>query len=418
MKHVIIGNGPAGVVAAETLRKVDPASAITLIGDESEPPYSRMAIPYLLTGKIDEAGTYLRKSAGHFAEQRIDLVRDRAEAVDTRAHTVRLVSGRIVPYERLLIATGSRPITPPIHGVGEPGVHPCWTMDDARKIGERMVRGSRALQIGAGFIGCIILEALRSRGVQLSVVEMGDRMVPRMMTPAAGAMIRAWCEKQGVRVRCGTRVTAIRAAGQGKLVASLDSGDELEVETVIVSAGVRPNVEFLQGSGIACDPGVSVDATMRTNIPDVFGAGDVAVAADFSTGSRSVNAIQPNAVEQGRIAALNMAGQRVESQGSLVFNVLDTMGLVSSSFGQWMGVPGGQGAELVDAAGWRYLSLQFNGDVLIGATSIGLTEHVGALRGLVQGRVKLRSWKDKLLAQPLRFPDAYLACAQGKAVRA
>src|SRR5215831_7007711 len=134
MKYVIVGNGPAGVVAAETLRKADPAGAITLIGDEAEPPYSRMAIPYLLMGEIDEAGTYLRKSREHFSQLEIDLVDDRAESVDTGKRTVRLVSNRIVPYDRLLIATGSRPVTPPIRGVGESGVHACWTMEDARRL--------------------------------------------------------------------------------------------------------------------------------------------------------------------------------------------------------------------------------------------------------------------------------------------
>ena len=412
MKHVVIGNGPAGVVAAETLRKANPRGTIALIGDEPEPPYSRMALPYLMMGEIDEAGTYLRKESGHYARLGIDLLHDRCESVDTAARSVRLASGRSLAYDRLLIATGSHPIRPGFPGVGEPGVHTCWTMDDARRIIARTQRGSRVLQIGAGFIGCIILEALRSRGVQLTVVEMGDRMVPRMMTPAAGAMIRDWCEKQGVAVLCSTRVTGIRAAGERTLVATLDSGDSIEVETVIVSAGVRPNVDFLHGSGIECESGITVDAAMRTNVADVYAAGDVAAAVDFSTGAHAVNAIQPNAVEQARIAALNMTGRAVASRGSLVFNVLDTLGLVSSSFGQWMGVAGGQGTELVDRGESRYLSLQFHGDVMVGATSIGLTEHVGVLRGLVEGRVKLGAWKDRLLAEPLRFPEAYLARAQ------
>ena len=417
MKHVIIGNGPAGVVAAETLRKNDPGSSITLIGDEPEPPYSRLALPYLMMGEIDEAGTYLRKDAGHFARLGIDLLRDSVDAVDAVKRGVRLKSGQSLSYDRLLIATGAHAITPQIPGIDLPGVHACWTMEDARRIVARAVPGSRVLQIGAGFIGCIIMEALKSRGVQLTVVEMGDRMVPRMMTPAAGTMIRNWCERQGVRVRVSTRVTAIRRAGDGRnaLVAKLDSGDEIEAETLIVAAGVRPNADFLRGSGIVCENGVSVDATMQTNVSGVYAAGDVAAAIDFSTGVRGMNAIQPNAVEQARVAALNMAGKRVESRGSLALNVLDTLDLISSSFGQWSGVPGGQSAELIDEREFRYLSLQFSGDVLIGATAIGLTEHVGVLRGLVEGRVKLGPWKEHLLREPLRITEAYIARAQAAA---
>ena len=416
MKHVIIGNGPAGVVAAETLRKNDPGSSITLIGEEPEPPYSRMALPYLMMGEIDEAGTHLRKDAGHFAGLRIDLLRDRVDAVDAGKRSVRLASGRSLLYDRLLIASGAHAIKPDIAGIDLPGVHACWTMEDARRIIARALPGSRVLQIGAGFIGCIIMEALKTRGVQLTVVEMGDRMVPRMMTPVAGTMIRNWCEQRGVHVHVGTRVTALRRAGAGEaLAATLDSGKEIEAETLIVAAGVRPNVEFLRGSGIVCDNGVFVDATMQTNVAGIYAAGDVAAAIDFSTGVRGMNAIQPNAVEQARVAALNMAGKRVESHGNMALNVLDTLGLVSSSFGQWSGVAGGQSVELVDDGAFRYLCLQFNGDVLIGATAIGLTEGVGVLRGLIEGRVPLGSWKDRLLAEPLRFPDAYLARAQAAA---
>ena len=416
MKHVIIGNGPAGVVAAETLRKSDPGASITLIGDEPEPPYSRMALPYLMMGDIGEPGTHLRKDAGHFARLGIDVLSDRVDAVDAKERSVRLRSGGSLPYDRLLIASGAHAIRPDIAGIDLPGVHACWTMEDARRIIARAVPGSRVLQIGAGFIGCIIMEALKSRGVVLTVVEMGDRMVPRMMTPAAGAMIRRWCEREGVQVHVGTRVTAIRrAGGREALVATLDSGQEIEAETLIVAAGVRPNVDFLGGSGIVCENGVCVDATMQTNIPGVYAAGDVAAAIDFSTGVRGMNAIQPNAVEQARVAALNMAGRRVESHGNMALNVLDTLGLISSSFGQWSGVAGGQSVELVDEGAYRYLCLQFADDVLIGATAIGLTEGVGVLRGLVEGRVRLGPWKDRLLAEPLRFPDAYLARAQAAA---
>jgi NAD(P)H-nitrite reductase large subunit len=261
------------------------------------------------------------------------------------------------------------------------------------------------------------MEALAVRGLRLSVVEMGDRMVPRMMTPVAGAMIRDWCERKGVHVHLGTRVTALAPAPGGKdaLVARLDSGAEIEADLVIVSAGVRTNVEFLRGSGVECRAGVVVDATMRSNVAGIYAAGDVAEALDFSTGEHGLNAVQPAAADQARVAASNMAGRLVVSRGSLTLNVLDTVGLISSSFGKWWGEPGGQSVELVDRDDFRYLSLQFAGDVLVGATSIGLTEHVGVLRGLIEGRVRLGPWKDRLLQQPLRITEAYLARAQAAA---
>src|SRR5512133_3203080 len=134
MHHLVLGAGPAGVIAAETIRKHQPQDAITIIGDEKEPPYSRMAIPYLLIGKIDESGTWLRKGARHFDEVDIKIVQGRVTAVDTRARTVTLDSGGQLGFDTLLIATGSSPVRPPIPGINLPGVHPCWTLEDARRI--------------------------------------------------------------------------------------------------------------------------------------------------------------------------------------------------------------------------------------------------------------------------------------------
>jgi NADPH-dependent 2,4-dienoyl-CoA reductase/sulfur reductase-like enzyme len=410
MKHIILGNGPAGVVAAETLRRVAPADDILLIGNEDEPPYSRMAIPYLLEGNIDEAGTYLRKMAGHFASLRIEQRRGRVVAVNPEKQTILFEDGHFESYDRLLIATGSHPVRPPIPGIDLPEAQTCWTLEDARAIAARAQPGSRVLQLGAGFIGCIIMEALVKRGVHLTVVEMGDRMVPRMMTPEAGGMIKRWVEKQGVNVVTKAGVDRIEKGQNSPLTVTLTTGDQLECDLLIVAAGVAPNVAFLEGTAVHVAKGILVDATMQTSVPGIYAAGDVAEAPDLFSGRHLVSAIQPNAVDQARIAALNMAGQPTEMKGVLAINVLDSMGMISSSFGEWQGVEGGDGVERADEANGRYISLQFQGEVLVGATSVGLTEHVGALRGLIQGKTKLGAWKPKLLETPTRFVEAYIAC--------
>jgi NADPH-dependent 2,4-dienoyl-CoA reductase/sulfur reductase-like enzyme len=410
MKHIIIGNGPAGVVAAETLRRLQPDAEIALIGDETEPPYSRMAIPYFLQGNIAETGTHLRKAHDHFVQQKIHLIEGRVSKIDPAAKQIEFVMGERLPYDKLLIATGSHPVRPPIPGIDLPNVHTCWTIADARAIAARAKPGSRVLQLGAGFIGCIIMEALAARGVKLTVVEMGDRMVPRMMTEQAGGMIRQWVENKGVAVHVNAAITAIEAKGDALSVKVGAGNTALEVDLVICAAGVRPNVDFLQGSGIEIGRGIRVDNHMRTSVSDIYAAGDVTEAVGFHSGQPELNAIQPNAADQARIAASNMAGDEVTAQGSLAINVLDTLGLISTSFGQWQGV--GDGVELVDAANFRYLSLQFRDDVLIGATCIGWTNHVGVLRGLIQTRTPLGTWKDRLLADPTGFMAAYLATAQ------
>jgi len=415
MRHVILGNGPAGVVAAETIRKHRPEDDIRLVGDEPEPPYSCMAIPYLLMGNIGEEGTYLRKQPGHFERVRIALRTARAKSVDTDAHRVVLDDGTAVPFDRLLIATGAKPMRPDIPGIDLPGVHACWTMADARAIMKRATPGSRVLQMGAGFIGCIIMEALAARGVALTVVEMGDRMVPRMMDEGAGGMIKRWVESKGVKVHTSTRVEAIHRAAP--LEVRLSNGEHLEVDLVISATGVQPNIAFLRDSGINCLVGVLTDERMQTSVPGIYAAGDCAEAFDVVSGRTIVSAIQPNATDQGYCAGMNMAGRTAVLPGVTQINVLDTLGLISTSFGRWEGVAGGDRAEVRDDAGFRYLRLEFDGDVLVGSNAIGLTDHVGVLRGLIQSRVKLGPWKEHLVADPLRLPEAYLASAQAQHAR-
>ena len=412
--HLILGAGPAGIIAAETLRKHCPQDRITVVGDEKEAPYSRMAIPYLLIGNIEEKGTWLRKGPTHFADLRIELVQARASKVDAAAKQVVLDNGQTLAFDQLLIATGSHPVRPPIPGLDLPGVHTCWTLEDARAIAALAKPGAKVLQMGAGFIGCIIMEALKQRGVALSVVEMGDRMVPRMMGPMAGGMIRDWCEAKGVKVYTSTKVEAIEKADAGGLRVRLSGGQTVEADLVISATGVRPAVGFLQDSGITCLQGILTDERMQSNVPGVYAAGDCAEAFDMVSGKTIVSAIQPNAAEQARVAALNMAGQDATLKGVTQINVLDTLGLISTSFGNWQGVDGGEQAQLTDQEAGRHLSLQFKDDLMVGCNSVGWTEHVGVMRGLVEGQVKLGEWKDKLMQDPTKLMEAYLACAQGQ----
>jgi NAD(P)H-nitrite reductase large subunit len=412
MNHVIIGAGPAGVVAAETLRKLVPDANVTLVGDEQEPPYSRMALPYYLVQQIAESGTYLRKSNDHFSRLNIDVRQDKVASINRKQQQVMLNSGGSVPYDKLLIATGSRPVSPRIPGMDLPGIYACWTLEDARNIAARSKPGAKVLLMGAGFIGCIILEALAKSRADLTVVEMEDRMVPRMMNDTAGGLIKAWCEEQGVHVHTSTKVTAIEKNG-GSFSVTLNTGSTITADLIVSATGVRPNVDLLAGTGVETDDGILVNRNMQTNDPNIFAAGDVAQGRDFSTGEYSVQAIQPTAAEHAQLAARNMAGiVGAVHRGSVNMNVLDTLGLISSSFGLWMGAKDGQASELLNRDRYRYLNLQFADDVLVGATSLGLTQHVGVLRGLIQSKTRLGVWKERLLEDPTRIMEAYLGSTQ------
>jgi len=413
MKHVILGAGPGGVIAAETLSKNGHGGAITLVGGEPEPPYSRMAIPYLLSDIIDESGTYLRKGPDHYKKLGIDYLQARASGIDTKKNRVALDSGKELPYDRLLIATGSTATTPPIEGLKGDGVHHCWTLEDTRHILESIKPGAEVLLMGAGFVACIILNGLVKRGAKVTVIVRSARMVRSMMTETAGGMIRRWCGEKGIRVL--TETNATKVSHKGGLKVDLDNGETMNPALVIVAVGVKANMDFVDGSGIETDYGILVDPQMQTNVEGIFAAGDVAQGLDFSSGGRSVHAIQPTATEHARIAALNMAGIPATYKGSLLMNVLDTAGLIATSFGQWQGVEGGDHAEAVDEDSYKYMRLEFEDDWLGGACSVGITQHVGAVRGLIQSRTKLGHWKERLAQDPTRFMEAYLGATQGPA---
>lgn len=418
MHYVIIGAGPAGVNAAEHLRKYDPSGQITMLVAENVPPYSRMALPYYLVGNIEAEGTYLRKNDNHFDNLSIQLKQGRASSVDTGSKRITLVGGETLDYDKLLVATGATATRPPIPGIDLDGVHNCWSLQDSHKIVEATQPGSKVILMGAGFIGCIILEALAARGVDLTVIEMENRMVSRMTNEVMGTMIKDWCVSKGIKVLTSTKVSEISAVGgDDPLQVKTEGGDTLPADVVICATGVRSNTAFLDGSGVQVDMGIVVDDFMQTSVADVYAAGDVAQGRDLSTGEYYVQAIQPTAVEHGKLAAQNMVhGHKTPHPGNVNMNVLDTVGLISTSFGMWMGVEGGEEGEMSDVDNFKYLNLQFKDDVLVGASSLGMTQHVGVMRGLIQTGAHLGDWKDKLLKEPNRISEAYLASAQSQHV--
>jgi NADPH-dependent 2,4-dienoyl-CoA reductase/sulfur reductase-like enzyme len=406
MKHVVIGAGPAGVRAAETLREHDPGASITLVSGEPGPPYARMAIPYLLGGRIGEEGALQRRDPLHFAQRNIRYLNGRAVRVRAGPDggNVDLDDGSPLEYDRLLVATGSSPTRPPVSGTDLPGVVTCWTLPDARAIAPRLQPGARVVMVGAGFVAGVLMKPLVDRRVKLTVVAGRSGQILRsMMTPAGSRLLQRWLEQRGVEVVTRGRIERIEPGP--RLVTSERTFD---ADLVILVTGVHPNVAFLDGTGAHVDQGLVVDDRMRTTVPRVFAAGDVAQGRDFSTGEWVVHALQPTATEHGRVAALNMTGQDAPYRGSLGMNVLDTAGLVSETFGRWQGVPGGETAESLDESAFFYTRLCFEGDRLVGAIGIGPGRSLGPIRGLIQTRRHLGAWKDRLMQDPARVTEAFV----------
>jgi len=417
-RHLIIGGGPAAINAIETIRDFDGgASQITLISDE--PAYSRMVLPYYLANQIPEKQVYTADDAYYDTLKVQRQFGQRVTRIDPQTKSVALQDGQTLPFDNLLIATGSSATVPPIPGVDLPGVYPLWTLTHT----EAVLQAARGLAkpeivfIGAGFIGFIVLNAMYKRGWKLHVVEIADRVLPRMLDADSARLVEAWLEKKGVSLYLNTTVQKI-AETNGRKRLTLASGKEVDADIVIVATGIRANVDLVNGSGIQVDQGIVVNDRMQTNFPFIYAAGDVAQGPDLLGGKPAVHAIQPTAVDHGRIAGANMAGQEVHYPGSLLINILDACGLQCASFGRW-----GEAAETmticnVDRPVYRKLLWtgdQITGAVFVGpANDLGMLNDVGMVKGIMQTRTTLGAWKEFLRVNPFDIRRPYVAAKVGQ----
>lgn len=416
-RHLIVGGGPAAVNAVETIRDFDPdGAAITLVSDE--PAYARMVLPYYLARQIPQQQVFTADEA-YYDHLKVDrVIGQRVVRIDPQAKQATLQDGRALPFDDLLVATGSSPTIPPIPGADLPGVYPLWTLADTEAVLRAAGDNPRpeVVFVGAGFIGFIVLNALHKRGWKLHVVEIAGHVLPRMLDADAAGLVEDWLRRKDVTLHLGTTVREITAAGGRKRVALAD-GRTLDADLVIVATGIRPNLDLLAGSGVATDQGVLVDDRLRTNFPFVYAAGDVAQGPDLLGGPPALHAIQPTAIDHGRVAGANMAGQDVRYPGSLLMNVLDACGLQCSSFGRW-----GEGEAMTIRNPGRpvYRKLLWTGDRVTGAVflgpanDLGMLTDVGMVKGILQTRTALGPWKEYLRANPFDVRRAYVACKVGE----
>lgn len=412
--HVIIGGGPAATNAIETIRQFDSGqSSITLIGDE--PAHSRMALPYWLAGNISREHTLTGDDA-YFTKLNVTTrIGGRVASIDPAGKTVTHEDGSKIAFDKLLIATGSALLALPIPGVDLPGVTPLWTLAHTQRVLDSATGFAkpRVVMVGAGFIGFIMLNAMYKRGWNLAVVEREPQVLPRMLDRDAAATVERWLTTKSVAVHTAASVAAIRSGGNGEKIVELGDGRKLTADVVVIATGVKPNIELVQGSGIATDQGILVNDRMQTNFPDIFAAGDVAQGSVLFSDRKQIHAIQPTAVDQGRVAGANMADGGVSYPGSLLMNVVDVCGLQTASFGNWS--QAGDATTISNPADNIYRKLVWNGDQLIGAifvgraNDVGMLTDVGMVKGILQTQTPLGAWKDFLRENPFDIRRPYVA---------
>jgi NAD(P)H-nitrite reductase large subunit len=411
-RHLIIGGGTAGINAIRTIREEESEkSEITLVS--AERPYSRMVLPYYLDRSISESHVFTATAAVLGQWQVKTHLGRRATNLDIKSNTCTLDDGTKVEYDDCLVATGSSPVRAPVPGADGKGVHSFWTLEEARGVIAQVHAGTHVVMVGAGFISFTILNSILALGAKLTIVEIAPRILPRMVDDAGAALVQEWLQKHGVTIRTNSAVTAVEDA-KGKKRLRFKSGGDITGDVVIMATGIRTNLEWLKDAGIAIKRAIVVDDQLRSNVPNVYAAGDVAEGKDCVTGEAAVHAIEPTAQEHGRVVGANMAGKNVRYRGSLLANIVEVCHLDVASFGAW------DDAKAQAITGLRkdrpaYRKLLFRGDRLTGAIILGpssdiwTTNDVGMLKGLVQSGVSLGAWKGHLEKNPFDIKPAFIA---------
>jgi NAD(P)H-nitrite reductase large subunit len=411
-RHLIIGGGTAGMNAMRAIREEErERSDITLVS--AEKPYSRMVLPYYLDRSISESHVFTA-AAAVLAQWGVKThVGRRAGHLDVKANVCTLDDGTKVEYDDCLIATGSSPVRPPIPGAEGAGVHSFWTLDQCRALIAHIKPGSHVVMVGAGFISFTILNSILALGAKLTIVEIAPRILPRMIDATGAELTQRWLKQHGVAVRPGVKLTKIEDA-KGKKRLRFAAGSDIVADVVVMATGIRPNIDWLKDSGITINRAIVVDDRLRSNVPNVYAAGDVAEGRELIAGQPEVHAIEPTSQEHGRVIGANMAGKDVRYRGSLLMNIVEVCHLDIASFGAW------EDAKAEAVSGLKpdrpaYRKLLFTGDRLTGAIILGpssdiwTTNDVGMLKGLVQTGVSLAHFKDHLRRNPFDIKPAFIA---------
>jgi len=403
MRYIIIGGSAAGISAVEAIRSVDRTSPIELFSSEGTPFYSRVLLSYYIAGAITKEELHFRPLE-FFSENKVNAhLGQRVERVLPESKSIRMEDGREYPFDRLLIATGSSPKILDIPGKDKKGVVVIRNIDHAQEIVDRLEEIKTACVLGGGLIGLRTGYALSVRGVKVKIIVKSSHVLSQMLDRDAAEMIQGTMREHGIDIRTGR--DAVEIVGK-ELVEGiiLDDGERINCQLVVIGKGVQPNVDFISSTQIKVNEGIVGDETMRTNLPDIYVAGDVAETFDLSTGRTGVNAIWPCAFEQGRVAGLNMTGKKVKYDGSFRMNSLDFYGLPVISMGITR-IDGNEFQQFQRKTKSTYRKLVLKDGRIVGAILVGQVQKAGILTTLLKKRVNVSDVIPLLMSDRLNFAE-------------
>jgi len=404
-KYLIVGNSAAAVGAVGSIRQVDKDGKIVVVSNETHSLYSRPLITYLLAGQVDKNKMSYGDPMFYRKNDVEEILGKEVVAVHPAEKKVILNNGAALPYQKLLLATGGRPIVPQVEGKDLPGVFTFTTLDDAKKVDEFIKKNEvkSAVVVGGGLIGLKTAEALIARGIKVTIVELADRILSATFDRKASEIVETALRERGCELITKNTVWKVTGRGVVKKVV-LQGGVEVDCQLVIFAIGVMPNTELAKSAGIEVRKGIPVDDRMQTNIPDIYAAGDVAEAYDMLMSTKRQIAIWPNAYAQGSIAGSNMAGDAKNYDGSFAMNAVEICGVPTISIG--LTDPQEAGYEVLEQYGKEsmvYKKIVLKDDVIVGAIFINKIDRAGVFRALIKSKTNVGIFKADLLRDDFGF---------------
>ncbi len=381
MKYIVIGNGVAGVSAAEAIRKNDPSASITIFSGENYYHYSRPRVIEFLAGKVSIDGITIRNGE-FYKKNNIRLVQPvRVASVDPERKIVRLEDETEERYDKLIVAAGANSFLPPVPGSDAEGVFTLRTIHDALRIIE-FSRGKRdVVIIGGGLLGIEAGSSLTQRGLKVTIVEVFDRLLPKQLDAESAAILRRLLEMKNLSFLLPRHLQTISKQSNGRLLITFTDGDPISADLALFSAGIRPNMDILQGSGIETARGIKVNDFLQTSADSVYAAGDIAEHRGVIYGLWSA------AREQGQIAGMNASGGRVAYAGSLLSATLKVAGINVVSLGS---IEPDENTQTLVQSGLDSIRTFFIKDEkLVGAILVGDISRFQEIQGMIKGGRKI-----------------------------
>lgn len=381
MRYLVLGNGAAGVTAAAKLREMDETASITVASAEDVPAYSKIMLPDYVGGSLERNKLFIRDEV-FYEKNNIKLLKNkRAKHIDTRQSEVLFGDGSIESYDKLLIATGSIPFIPRLEGLENIRYFTINSLEDADIICKNARPGENAVIIGGGLTGIEMAFALRKLGMKVTIIELNKLILQQQLDDEASDIMTGHLKKEGIAFVGGASVSSIEAgytgaAEKGNLpeagIAVLSDGDRLEFCMLLAAIGTRPLLDYIEGTDIKKNRGIIVDENLKSSADNIYAAGDAAEAAQTANGYVS-SYIWPNAMAQGKTAAINMAGgQQAFAGTSAASNMTQLRDMQYVSMG--LVKPGKEGFEIlkyIDADKLVYRKLILKNNIPVGMILIG-----------------------------------------------